>query len=965
MKIKGILFSLILFALSVSAVLGLNLSQSRIAFAVGPYPELVDGEYSIINSIDSNSDGFLNGLDSISGYVAIQMEDGTNLLNYIRAGGNSVDFILTDSLGSVLPYSASIYNPIPPPNDLLFPEYNTEVRTLISSPLGTTIKYYPYLGRVEISSPYALSVPVEFDYIVRVSNVDPATFDSTAIVARGSLDNLGNNFSIDDILYKSDSNPAHVAVSVWNKITAVSYNPDIDFGDIKNESDFYGLVNYPIVIDGISYNQNDVTITFGGDHYDAGIHELVFYKPYAQFTVTYNIIGYSGIMLDNVLSFQIGDISSVALDLVEYNEILGEWEIVSTSQLLPYVLSNVSYDDGGEVELYLVSNYFNVILFDKQQRNFDVVMNTDILNNTRYIETTTIGGEFCFVYSVTLTPRWEAGFATLDEGLSVSYFLLDSPVVFVSVEYYTDIQPQIIMQNGKISFDTIKGTSLLNAVAAIESCVYMVEDMGASVYYSSVKTSNPVVISISGYNPNAYNTYSGTITWTGGVSNNTCVLNISVIISNHAPTTIFSSVTAGSSISSGAGINAGTTVLGSFVVTDLDGDSTTIFASINVASSSAVLSVSGTSFSLVPNSKFLGTVIITAYAVDSEGLEGAAVTFSVTFVDTAVPTIVFNIASMNSGTLTLNKSKTPTNLRSFIESVSDNVADLLISNVTIDGGDIQTFNLSGSFSVVYMLSDGNGNTAVRTIAVTVVNVVPVVNNIELALSYSGTHDITLQGSDSDGDDLYYYWVAVTWYVDDAGQEYISPPFEVFSITNNILMVKVRLADIKNNLPAVVIFNYEVSDGEVNPRPQAQIRLTFVDDVAPDITLTELPVSFNVGEAPSDFDSAAYFVASDEIDGVIVVTHANITGSVNFELVGTYTLTCTLSDAAGNITSKSVTITVGSGGSGPGPGPGPGPGDGDENDIVLYIILGSVAGALVIAGIVILIVFLVRKHRMRI
>ncbi len=67
-----------------------------------------------------------------------------------------------------------------------------------------------------------------------------------------------------------------------------------------------------------------------------------------------------------------------------------------------------------------------------------------------------------------------------------------------------------------------------------------------------------------------------------------------------------------------------------------------------------------------------------------------------------------------------------------------------------------------------------------------------------------------------------------------------------------------------------------------------------------------PMTINVGDT---FDPLAGVSATDDVDGPITLTLANVTGSVNTEAAGTYTLTYSVSDAAGNEAVKERVITV--------------------------------------------------------
>ncbi|MFA7417044.1 MAG: immunoglobulin-like domain-containing protein [Acholeplasma sp.] len=67
-----------------------------------------------------------------------------------------------------------------------------------------------------------------------------------------------------------------------------------------------------------------------------------------------------------------------------------------------------------------------------------------------------------------------------------------------------------------------------------------------------------------------------------------------------------------------------------------------------------------------------------------------------------------------------------------------------------------------------------------------------------------------------------------------------------------------------------------------------------------------PATITVGD---EFDPLEGVTAEDDVDGEITLTAANITGTVNTEVAGEYTLTYKVEDAAGNEAEKTRVVTV--------------------------------------------------------
>src|SRR5699024_12232480 len=108
-----------------------------------------------------------------------------------------------------------------------------------------------------------------------------------------------------------------------------------------------------------------------------------------------------------------------------------------------------------------------------------------------------------------------------------------------------------------------------------------------------------------------------------------------------------------------------------------------------------------------------------------------------------------------------------------------------------------------------------------------------------------------------------------------------------------------------NVPGEYEVNYEVADSSGNITTETRKVVVLEDDEAPVITLNDdTPIELEVGETYEEPGATA----EDKVDGDIT-DDIEITREVNNNKVGDYTITYTVSDAAGHENVKALKIKI--------------------------------------------------------
>ena len=121
------------------------------------------------------------------------------------------------------------------------------------------------------------------------------------------------------------------------------------------------------------------------------------------------------------------------------------------------------------------------------------------------------------------------------------------------------------------------------------------------------------------------------------------------------------------------------------------------------------------------------------------------------------------------------------------------------------------------------------------------------------------------------------------------------------MTSNIVLT----GAVNTSIEGTYVLTYSVSDAAGNAASATRTVIVNADDIAPVITLIGASsITLDLGETYTEQGATA----SDNVDGNLTGSIV-ITGSVNTNIAGTYGLTYSVSDAAGNSASTTRTITV--------------------------------------------------------
>lgn len=268
------------------------------------------------------------------------------------------------------------------------------------------------------------------------------------------------------------------------------------------------------------------------------------------------------------------------------------------------------------------------------------------------------------------------------------------------------------------------------------------------------------------------------------------------------------------------------------------------------------------------NVNTVGSYTVTYSVSDSSNNAATAVTRTVNVVDQTAPTIT--ILGDNPATIEAGSSYTDAGATATDNYNNDVTADITVTS-TVDT------NTIGSYTVTYSVSDASGNqaTAVRSVivedstppSITLLGSTPV--SVEAGSSYS---DAGATATDSYDGDL------------------------TSSIaTNN---------NVDSNTVGSYTVTYTVSDSSGNTATASRT-VNVVDTTAPVITISGAnPVNVDLGTTYNDAGASA----TDANDGDLT-SSITVSSNVDTNTVGTYTVTYTVSDAAGNQATETRTVNV--------------------------------------------------------
>lgn len=234
-----------------------------------------------------------------------------------------------------------------------------------------------------------------------------------------------------------------------------------------------------------------------------------------------------------------------------------------------------------------------------------------------------------------------------------------------------------------------------------------------------------------------------------------------------------------------------------------------------------------------------------------------------------------------------------------------NTASVALNATVYDPeGDITTFQWSGNntsyptnvnptvalpagvYTFTLTVTEPSGAVQIDTVQITVTpeaNAAPIVSDQSVSLNQDSSATVTLDGTDPDGD-------AVSYTIGTPAHGTVTGTAPNLTYTPAAGYVG------SDSFTVTVKDAYGASN-------TATISLTVKDTIAPVITLSGF-TPMTVGQGTTFTDPGA--TATDNIDGNLPVT---VSGSVNTASVGSYTLTYTATDSAGNSASKTRVVNV--------------------------------------------------------
>ncbi|MFA5764246.1 MAG: DUF5011 domain-containing protein, partial [archaeon] len=288
---------------------------------------------------------------------------------------------------------------------------------------------------------------------------------------------------------------------------------------------------------------------------------------------------------------------------------------------------------------------------------------------------------------------------------------------------------------------------------------------------------------------------------------------------------------------------------------------------------SVTVNISGT-----VDTSTLGTYLVTYTASDLSGNSASAVRVVNVINDTVAPVII--VTGANPVNVVVG-----TNYVDLGATATDNIDGNLTSSI-VTVNPVSSSSPLGTYSVIYTVTDSSGNSAG---AARTVNVVPP-DTTAPVITMNGSNPVTLV----------------------SGMTYIDAGATAMDNFDGDITANISVLNFVNNM-SVGTYSviYSVSDAAGNTASSTRTVnvVAIADTIAPTITINGAnPASVTVNHAYTD----AGATATDNIDGDITA-NINVTSNVNTAVIGSYSVTYSVTDGAGNSTSTSRTVNVVSGG----------------------------------------------------
>ncbi|MFA6547393.1 MAG: immunoglobulin-like domain-containing protein [Candidatus Magasanikbacteria bacterium] len=277
----------------------------------------------------------------------------------------------------------------------------------------------------------------------------------------------------------------------------------------------------------------------------------------------------------------------------------------------------------------------------------------------------------------------------------------------------------------------------------------------------------------------------------------------------------------------------------------------------------------------------LGTTVVTCNATDSSGNKATPEIFSVKVQDTTLPTLLLN-------------GENPINIfvgATYIDAgatASDNIdGDITSKIVTVNP--VNTA-VAGTYIITYNVIDSSGNVATQVIrTVSVSEMVPTPDNTPPVITLNGEAEVTIF----------------------VGELYTELGANAIDAVDGKVLVSITTpVDMSSIGDYTITYTAVDAAGNVSSKIRTVhvVPVTIIPDTtAPVITLNKdeggfITLDLVVGDTFSDPGATAV----DAVDGLVAVV---VTGSVDTNTIGDYTITYTATDVAGNISTASRIVHV--------------------------------------------------------
>ncbi len=337
---------------------------------------------------------------------------------------------------------------------------------------------------------------------------------------------------------------------------------------------------------------------------------------------------------------------------------------------------------------------------------------------------------------------------------------------------------------------------------------------------------------------------------------------------------------------------------------DNDGDSLSITGATSTQGNALINSDHSITF--IPNSNFHGTASITYTLSDGQGgLSTATVSISVNAVNDSPVGANDAVSTLEDTSVSVNVLANDTDIDG--DNLNILSASAINGSVSISSLNTLTFtptaNFSGTGLITYSINDGQGASAEATVTVTInaVNDSPVGTNdaVSTAEDTSISINVLANDSDDDGDNL-----TIT-----------SATVNTGTVTSTLENTLTFSPD--TNFNGMATINYTISDGQGGVATAiASVNVTAVNDepiAENDSASTDqnVPVSINSLSNDVDIDGDSLTVTSATAANGNLVLEGNgvITYTPSQDFSGSDTITYTIDDGQGGVSTATVLVTV--------------------------------------------------------